>query len=74
SHFALVDIDPERLEYAGQIVSKICEQGPYPHASYSLHQDRATALVDADFVISSLLVGGVFQPNAGALHKSRGPI
>ena len=58
SHFALVDIDPERLDYAGQIVSKICKQGPYPLASYSLHQDRATALVDADFVISSILVGG----------------
>ena len=27
SHFALVDIDPERLDYAGQIVSKICEKG-----------------------------------------------
>lgn len=58
SHFALVDIDPERLDYAGQIVAKICEQGPYPEASYSLHEDRCEALKDADFVISSILVGG----------------
>jgi alpha-galactosidase len=58
SHFALVDIDLERLDYAGQIVAKICEQGPYPEASYSLHEDRCEALKDADFVISSILVGG----------------
>ena len=58
SHFALVDIDPERLDYAGQILAKMCQQGPYPEASYSLHEDRCEALKEADFVISSILVGG----------------
>lgn len=58
AHFALVDIDPERLEYAGRIVARILKEGDYTGASYSLHEDRRTALEDADYVISSLLVGG----------------
>ncbi|MBD3647311.1 MAG: alpha-galactosidase [Pseudomonadales bacterium] len=58
SHFALVDVDAERLDYAGRIVERILEEGGYGEAAYSLHQDRREALVDADFVISSILVGG----------------
>ncbi|HEY6598051.1 MAG TPA: alpha-glucosidase/alpha-galactosidase, partial [Pseudomonadales bacterium] len=58
AHFALVDIDPERLAYAGRIVERICRDGAYGDASYSLHQDRRTALAGADYVIISILVGG----------------
>ncbi len=58
THFALVDVDAERLEFAGRIVGRIFEEGDYDEASFSLHQDRRQALVGADFVISSILVGG----------------
>ena len=58
AHFALVDVDPERLQYAGRIVARILQEGDYSAASYSLHEDRRTALEDADHVISSILVGG----------------
>jgi|TARA_Y100000310_G_scaffold314542_2_gene364020 alpha-galactosidase len=58
AHFALVDTDPERLEFAGQIVARILQEGDYTGASYSLHADRKTALDEADYVISSILVGG----------------
>jgi alpha-galactosidase len=58
AHFALVDVDAERLAYAGRIVERICKDGGYDAASYTLHQDRAEALRDADFVIISVLVGG----------------
>ena len=58
AHFALVDVDPERLAYAGRIVERICRDGGYADASYSLHQDRAQRLAGADYVIISILVGG----------------
>jgi alpha-galactosidase len=58
THFALVDVDAERLAYAGRIVERICKDGGYDAASYSLHQDRAAALDGADYVIISVLVGG----------------
>jgi alpha-galactosidase len=57
-HFALVDVDEERLDLAGQIVARILAEGDYGDASYSLHQSRPEALIDADFVIISILVGG----------------
>src|SRR5215468_6437829 len=58
AHFALVDVDAERLAYAGRVVERICKDGGYDAASYSLHQDRAAALDGADYVIISVLVGG----------------
>ena len=58
AHFALVDVDAERLDYAGRIVERIFEEGNYGAASWSSHQNRRDALPDADFVISSILVGG----------------
>ena len=58
AHFALVDIDHERLAYAGRIVDRICRDGGYSQATYSLHRDRAEALAGADYVIISVLVGG----------------
>jgi alpha-galactosidase len=58
THFALVDLDEERLEYAGRIVARIFKEGDYPDASFSLHSQRRQALIGADYVISSILVGG----------------
>ncbi len=58
AHFALVDVDSERLAYAGRIVERICRDGGYSQATYSTHQNRAEALDGADYVIISVLVGG----------------
>ncbi len=58
SHFALVDIDRERLDYAGNIVETIFKEGHYPDASVSTHTERAEAFAGADYVIISILVGG----------------
>jgi alpha-galactosidase len=58
AHFALVDVDTERLAYAGRIVERICRDGGYDRASFTLHRDRAEALAGADVVIVSILVGG----------------
>ncbi|NRA36807.1 MAG: alpha-galactosidase [Planctomycetes bacterium] len=58
AHFALVDIDAERLAYAGRICERMFKEGGYENASCSTHEDRTEALKDADYVISSLLVGG----------------
>jgi alpha-galactosidase len=58
AHFALVDLDEERLEYAGRIVTRIFQEGGYGNASFSLHMERRDALSGANYVISSILVGG----------------
>ncbi len=58
AHFALVDVDPERLAYAGRIIERIFRDGGYMQASHSLHEDRGAALSGADYVIISVLVGG----------------
>ncbi|MFW6212113.1 MAG: alpha-galactosidase [Spirochaetota bacterium] len=58
AHFALVDVDNERLSYAKQIVERIFSEGGYTEATVSAHSDRTEALEDADYVIISILVGG----------------
>ncbi len=58
THFALVDVDPERLEFAGRILERIFREGGYQQASYSVHADRRDAFEEADYVIISILVGG----------------
>ncbi len=58
AHFALVDLDKERLAYAGRIVERIFKEGGYDKASYSMTTDRREALKGADYVITSILVGG----------------
>lgn len=58
AHFALVDVDAERLAYAGRIVERICREGGYADATHSLHSERAEALAGADYVIISVLIGG----------------
>ncbi len=59
AHFSLIDVDPERLAFAGRIVERIKREGNYAAATYSLHTTRdAAALEGADAVIVSILVGG----------------
>jgi len=58
SSFALTDIDPKRLDYAGQIAERILREGGYDNASWTATMDRREALKDADYVIVAILVGG----------------
>ncbi len=62
SHFALVDIDEDRLKYSGQIVDRIIKDNDLT-ATYSMHTDRKEALEGADAVIISILTGG-YEPIA----------
>ena len=55
---ALMDINAERLDFAKRAVEKIIELGNYP-AKVTATQDRAEALRDADFVVVTILAGGV---------------
>ena len=58
AEFALVDIDKERLDYASRIIERIFKEGGYDKATFTATTDRREALPGADYVISSLLVGG----------------
>jgi len=55
---ALMDIDPERLEFAEKSVRKIVELGKYP-AKVQATLNRAEALEGADIVIVTILAGAV---------------
>ncbi|MGN6562926.1 MAG: alpha-glucosidase/alpha-galactosidase, partial [Thermomicrobiales bacterium] len=55
---ALVDIDPERLEFARSSVQRIVELGNYP-ATVEATQDRAAALKGADIVVVTILANSV---------------
>lgn len=54
----LMDIDPERLEFAQKAVQKIVDLGNYP-AKVEATMDRAEALKGADAVMCTILAGGV---------------
>ncbi len=54
----LMDIDPERLDFARRAVERIVELGSYP-AKVEATLDRAEALKDADVVLVTILAGGV---------------
>ncbi len=54
---ALMDIDPERLEFARKSVEKIITLGKYP-ATVLATLDRGEALKDADVVLTTILAGG----------------
>ena len=58
AHFALVDIDKERLKFAGRIMKRIFKEGGYENATFSTTTNHRDALKDADYVITSILVGG----------------
>ncbi len=54
----LMDIDPERLDFAQRAVQKIVDMGHYP-ARVEATMDRAEALKGADVVLVTILAGGV---------------
>ncbi len=56
AHIALMDIDPERLDFAHQAVTKLIAAGNYP-ATVSATLDRAEALKDANAVLTTILSG-----------------
>jgi alpha-galactosidase len=53
---ALMDIDPERLDFAHRSVQRIIDMGKYP-ARVIATLDRVEALRDADFVLVTILSG-----------------
>ena len=55
---ALMDIDPERLEFARRAVQRIVDLGNYP-AKVEPTMDRVEALKGADAVLCTILAGGV---------------
>jgi len=55
---ALMDINPERLEFAQKSVQRIVDMGNYP-AKVVATLDRVEALRDADAVLVTILAGGV---------------
>jgi alpha-galactosidase len=58
STFALMDIDPGRLDYARRVAERILREGEFP-ASVEATTDRRQALRSADYVVVMILVGGV---------------
>jgi len=58
SHFCLVDIDEERLSYAQMITERLLKTGGYTESTFEATTDWRSVLSGADYVISSLLVGG----------------
>jgi alpha-galactosidase len=54
----LMDIDPERLDFAKRAVQRIVDLGNYP-AKVEATMDRAEALKGADVVLVTILAGGV---------------
>ena len=58
STLALMDIDPERLEFAQRAVQRIIDLGRYP-AKVEVTTDRRAALDGADAVICTVLAGGL---------------
>lgn len=53
----LMDINPERLDFAQKSVQRIVDMGHYP-AKVVATMDRAEALKDADVVLVTILAGG----------------
>ena len=58
STITLMDIDPEKLDFAKRAVERIVELGKYP-AKVEATLDRAEALKDADYVVVTILAGGL---------------
>lgn len=58
STITLMDIDPERLDFAQQAVNKIVALGNYP-AKVKATTDHAAALQEADYVVVTILAGGL---------------
>ncbi|MEZ4719638.1 MAG: alpha-glucosidase/alpha-galactosidase, partial [Caldilineaceae bacterium] len=54
----LMDIDAERLDYSRRAIERIVNEGNYP-ASIETTMDREVALAGADYVVVTILAGGV---------------
>lgn len=54
----LMDVDPERLDFARRAVQRIVDLGNYP-AKVEATGDRAQALEGADVVLVTILAGGI---------------
>jgi len=57
AQIALMDINPERLDFAKRSVEKIIALGKYP-ATVTATLERVEALRDADVVLTTILAGG----------------
>jgi alpha-galactosidase len=55
---ALMDVDSERLEFAQKAVKRIIDLGNYPAKVFAT-LDRIEAIRNADFVVVTILAGGV---------------
>ena len=60
-HIALMDIDASRLRVAERMTQKVAA-ALNAHPAITTHSDRRTALVDADYVINTIQVGG-YRPS-----------
>ena len=58
AELALMDIDPERLEYSKLACERIVKEGNYP-AKVTATLDRRVALAGADAVLVTILAGSV---------------
>ncbi|HOS42422.1 MAG TPA: alpha-galactosidase [Armatimonadota bacterium] len=58
AEIALMDVNPQRLDFAQRAAEKIIAQGNYP-ATVTATTDRAAALDGADAVLCTILAGGV---------------
>ncbi len=58
STIALMDVDAEKLDFAKRAVQRIVDLGKYP-AKVEATLDRAAALKDADYVVVTILAGGL---------------
>jgi len=58
STFALVDIDPQRLDQARRVAERVLREGEFP-AKVEATTDRREALKGADYVIVMILVAGI---------------
>src|SRR5664279_5314214 len=56
AHIALMDINPERLEFARTAITKLITEGKYA-AKVTATLDRVEALRDADVVLTTILAG-----------------
>jgi len=71
SDFCSVDIDEEWLGYAQRITERLMKAGGYSEATFEATTDRRSVLREAEYVISSLLVGGYQATEAEIVFAKR---
>ncbi len=59
TRFSLVDVDPVRLKYAEGVARRILQDGGHKKVKLEATLDRKKALKGADYVIVSILHGGI---------------